>query len=84
MRTLRIYLYIAVHHDLLLLIWSSSIAAATVLGILIPNLCVRVHYFNLTLAMIRFFFLITCGIHQAKAGSSAIRRCIENSAKLTG
>ena len=84
MWTLFISWRIVDHHKVSLLILSSFIASSTLLGIIIPNLCVRVQYLASTLAIVLVLFLITKGIHHAKAGSSAIYFWIAKSARSTG
>jgi hypothetical protein len=74
----------ASHQKVLPFSKSNAFASIAFFGILIPNLCVLIHYLDLSFEIIRFLFLIVKGTHQAKAGSSAMFDAIAYSARSTG
>ena len=63
---------------------SNARASSTVLGTLIPNLCVSLWYLLLTAAMILCLFFKTWVVHQENAGSSLIPIASAYSATSTG
>ena len=63
----------ASHHRVSPFALSSLMASSTDFGIRMPNLWVRTQYFDFILATIRLRRRSTVGVHQANAGSIAMR-----------